>query len=66
MCLKNEIKVWRFYYENYCAYKHRFSQDYDLASHNTYVVCVYFYTWVAGSTVQSRLRMADYWEALSW
>ena len=39
-----------------------FSQDYDLAAHSTYVVCVNFYPCVAGPTILNRLQTIDFWQ----
>ena len=41
-------------YVNNCSLQ-PFSQDYDLVSHVTYFVCVHFYTWVMGPTVQQQI-----------
>ena len=37
-------------------------QNYKLVSHTTFFVCINFYTWVAGHTLQSRLWTTDFWE----
>ena len=43
-----------------------FSQDYIL-SFSHHLCCVwYFYTWVVGPTVYSRLRTTDFWRNFSW
>ena len=44
--------LYTYYIRNWAVQPFRL--DYDLAPDTTYVVCVNFYTWVAGPTVKSR------------
>ena len=65
--LQNMIRVSRFSNQlqsaYFMSYIHSFSQDYDLVSPTTYVVCS-FYTWVAWPTDLSRLRTTCFRESL--